>query len=411
MVAYLVVFALVLVGSGVWCKNVENSLGEFSEFDEEEVEDREFGSVRDPKQYWPAIGLVRFANSVCTTLEGYNGVCVTRRQCTYIDGYGSGSCTGNGIGRCCLIQRTCGQTSAYNNTYFSNSGFPSTFNGDGSCTFTIEACPGNSCQVRIDFLNFILAQPDGNGNCVDDSMVVTGSGEDVPIICGDNSGQHIYLNFVGNNSITITITTSSTVDLERSYNFLITQIACDCPTLAPAGCLQYYTELTNTVRSFNYGTQINGAVVSYGNGTTVAGTRQLANTNYGICVYMQPGYCSIQWDQSSDSTSFTVTNNTALAEVVDGLPSQPIVAGNCTTDFVVIPNPIYVNGTAANTDRFCGNQFDSVITYSKPFVLTTVTDASELTSDDVANRGFSLTYTQQACRNVNALLLFTTTAG
>lgn len=144
-------------------------------------------------------------------------------------------------------------------------------------------------QARIDFLSFTLAQPDGNGNCIDDSMVVTGSGGNVPVICGDNSGQHIYVTFVANSSITITISTSGTVDLERSFNFLVTQIGCDCPTLAPAGCLQYFTDLSDTVRSFNYGTQINGAVVTYDNTTTVAGTRQLANTNYGICVQMSPG--------------------------------------------------------------------------------------------------------------------------
>ncbi|XP_066155055.1 uncharacterized protein [Euwallacea fornicatus] len=366
----------------------------------------ETDDFRDSKQYWPTIGLARFANDVCSSLEGYYGTCVTRRQCEHISGTQSGSCTSNGIGRCCLIYRTCGESSQYNNTYFSSSGFPNTFNGDSTCTFTIIPCP-TACQARIDFLSFTLAQPDGNGNCVNDAMVVTGSGGSIPVICGDNSGQHIYVTFVANTSITISITTSADVNLARSYSFRVTQIACDCPTLAPAGCLQYYTDSSATVRSFNYGTAINGAVVTYANTTMVAGTRQLANTNYGICVQMRAGYCSIQWAQSSDSTSFTVTNNTALAEVVMGLPANPITGANCETDFVIIPNPYYPNGISVGTDRFCGNQFLTVITSSKPFVLTTVTDASELTSDDVANRGFSLTYTQLACRNSNALLQLT----
>lgn len=76
----------------------------------------------------------------------------------------------------------------------------------------------------------ILAQPDGNGNCVFDSVVITGSGSNVPIICGENSGQHMYLMANGNNSITIQITTSPLVSLARSWNIKITQIACDCPT-------------------------------------------------------------------------------------------------------------------------------------------------------------------------------------
>ncbi|XP_030765764.1 uncharacterized protein LOC115889828 [Sitophilus oryzae] len=378
---------------------IENSLEDYSEFDGKDE--------REGKQYWPVIGLVRFENSNCSSLEGYEGVCVTRRECGYIGGIQSGSCTSNGIGRCCLLYRTCGQSSAYNNTYFVSDDYPNTFNDETSCTFTIEPCPGTSCQARVDFLNFVLSQPDGNGNCIYDSMVITGSGGNIPVICGENSGQHIYLTFVGNNSITITISTSSSVDLERSFNLKVTQIACDCPTLAPPGCLQYYTDLSATVRSFNYGTQINGAVITYANSTTVAGTRQLANTNYGVCIQMQPGYCSIQWAQSSDSTSFTVTNNTALVEVVSGLPNDPIVGSLCTTDFVVIPNPYYSNDTAVNSDRFCGNEFATVYTYSKPFVLTVITDADELQSEDVANRGFSLTFTQQSCRNVNPVVLLT----
>ncbi|XP_060535593.1 uncharacterized protein LOC132707687 [Cylas formicarius] len=357
-------------------------------------------------RFWPGwpIGVIRFANNVCTSLEGFSGTCLTRRQCAGITGTGSGTCVSNGIGVCCLVQRTCGDISSYNNTYFTSTNFPNTFNGDTQCVYTIQPCVG-SCQVRLDFLSFILAQPDGNGFCVTDSMVITGSASNVPILCGENSGQHIYLNFNGNDSIIISITTSATADLERIWSFKATQLACDCPTLAPTGCLQYYDTsfLTGTVRSFNYGTSINGALVNYNNGTSVPGTRQIANTNYGICIAMAPGYCSIQWAQSADSTSFTLTENTALVEVLFGLPASFILGDNCTTDFVVVPNPIFPNGTAVNTDRFCGNQFPTVISASKPFVLTAVTNGDELS--DVANRGFALTFTQQACRNVNPLVV------
>lgn len=51
---------------------------------------------------WPKIGLVRFAQDLCTTYEGYYGTCVTRRQCEHIRGIQSGSCTTNGLGRCCM---------------------------------------------------------------------------------------------------------------------------------------------------------------------------------------------------------------------------------------------------------------------------------------------------------------------
>lgn len=87
----------------------------------------------------------------------------------------------------------------------------------------------------------------------------------------------------------------------------------------------------------------------------------MANTNYGICIFMQPGYCSIQWAQGSDAESFTVTGDTAVAFALNGLPSGALIGNACTTDFVVIPNPFYTNGTAVGVDRFCGNAFTSVV--------------------------------------------------
>lgn len=45
--------------------------------------------------------------------------------------------------------------------------------------------------------------------------------------------------------------------------------------------------------------------------TGIYGTRQIVNTNYGVCVQAAPGYCSIQWTQdSSDPYSFTVSGDT-----------------------------------------------------------------------------------------------------
>ncbi|RZC33232.1 hypothetical protein BDFB_009129 [Asbolus verrucosus] len=146
--------------------------------------------------------------------------------------------------------------------------------------------------------------------------------------------------------------------------------------------------LSDTVRSFNYGTT-----------APLTGTRQLANENYGVCVEMQPGYCSITWSQSSgDMYAFSVTNNT-FTDVnmgTAGTSAAAIIGENCTTDFVVIPNPSYVDMAGPNTDRFCGNGFNTVTTSSKPFVMTVVTDATD-PPNDVGNRGFSLMYTQQQC--------------
>ncbi|XP_044758514.1 uncharacterized protein LOC123316484 [Coccinella septempunctata] len=347
---------------------------------------------RGPK--WFGIGIVRIANSVCTGLNGLEGTCYTRLQCRRADGFSSGGCAQN-IGSCCVIQRTCGEQSSLNNTYFSNINFPTSVTSGGRCVMTVQKCNADICQIRIDFLSSTLAQPNAIGVCNSDSLVITGGAGPVPVLCGDNTGQHIYLDFNGNSSIDLITSTLDGLNIGRNWNYKVTQIACSCPTRAPAGCLMYYTALSGTVTSFNYGasTAINPA-------TNLLGTRELVNENYGICVAMSPGYCSIEWSACSDS-SFIVSDNDAALN-----PPRPLFGEDCDADFVVIPNPFFPNGTAAPSDRICGNRFPTVITYSKPFVLTVVTNGNETSTlgPDVGNVGFCLNYRQRLCTADTAIM-------
>lgn len=44
---------------------------------------------------------------------------------------------------------------------------------------------------RLDFEAFSISQPESVAHrCVTDSFVVTGTTSPVPVICGDNAGQH-----------------------------------------------------------------------------------------------------------------------------------------------------------------------------------------------------------------------------
>ncbi|KAJ3636082.1 hypothetical protein MTP99_008921 [Tenebrio molitor] len=329
------------------------------------------------------VGLVRFENSVCTAASNNLGTCYTRRQCQSVEGVGSGTCAQN-IAVCCVIQRHCGETTRYNNTYFTNDNFPNPVTGGTSCTLTIQKCNDDICQVRIDFLSLNLAQPNPQGVCDTDALTITGGAGPVPVICGENTGQHVYVDFNGNSTIQINVMTSSTDSIGRNWNFLITQIACDCPTRAPIGCLMYYTGLTGTVNSFNYGTSGNEIDPTTG----LPGTRELVNENYGVCIAMIPGYCSIEWSATSDN-SFVVSGDLGALDMVS------LTGSDCSSDFVVIPDPSYANGSEVNSDRFCGTAFPTVVSSSKPFVLTVVTNGNEI--NDTQNRGFSLTYTQRRC--------------
>lgn len=76
-----------------------------------------------------------------------------------------------------------------NNTYFVNPGFPLKYQGE-RCGITVNRCNSNICQLRIDFLEFTLSQPNASGVCDNDFLLVTGGATSVPRICGDNSNQH-----------------------------------------------------------------------------------------------------------------------------------------------------------------------------------------------------------------------------
>lgn len=83
------------------------------------------------------------------------------------------------------------------------------------------------CQLRIDFLEFSLAQPTGDGVCSTDYLAVTGGGSAVPRICGENGGSHVYVDFNGNAPITVTMASSGTTTFNRRWHMLMTQIDCD----------------------------------------------------------------------------------------------------------------------------------------------------------------------------------------
>ncbi|GLH10736.1 Uncharacterized protein GBIM_15643, partial [Gryllus bimaculatus] len=205
---------------------------------------------------FPFFTVVRISNNPCVGENNLNGTCYSRRVCASYDGIASGSC-GGGLGVCCIIQRTCGGTSNLNCTYFINPNYPSSYAGGTRCSLTINKCNTNICQVRLDFLEFSLASPDFNGVCATDFFTVTGGSSIVPRICGENTGQHIYVDFdEGAVPIQLSVDTTASVAFGRRWNIKVMQIPCDSPS----------------------------RVVG------VAGTRELANLNYGVCVRMNPAF-------------------------------------------------------------------------------------------------------------------------
>uniref|UniRef100_A0A336KGM7 CSON006753 protein n=1 Tax=Culicoides sonorensis TaxID=179676 RepID=A0A336KGM7_CULSO len=342
---------------------------------------------------FPFYTIGRFQRQLCTGRNNLYGTCMVKGECIDTGGINSGNCTGltrNRQAICCVYQQGCGTSTSINNTYFFNTDYPATYNGATTCTYRITRCNTGVCQLRIDMMDFSLAQPSGDGTCIYDYMSVTGGNSRVPRICGENTGQHVYVDFNGDAPITVTIYTSSSFTLQRRWYLRMSQINCDGEYRAPSGCLQYHIDDTGTVKSLNYGVGSNNNLNSIG----VEGSRQLANTRYGICVRAGATKCSITWTQASaDIYSFTMTDDVGSVDLsLLGTPALQSQA--CTTDYVIIPNPVQ-NAVALPSDRFCGLGLDETTSNALPFVLYYVTNGNENT--DIGNRGFHLEYSQNNC--------------
>merc|ERR1719295_980656 len=153
--------------------------------------------------------VVRFPNEVCqSSTTGRNGTCYTASECTSRGGSSSGSCASS-FGVCCVFEKSCGSGQlAQNCTYFTSSSRTL----GSSCSLTICKCSSEVCQLRLDFETFALNNPvtlttitigpstaaagSGNslGQCQTDTFTVSSPcGKAPPVICGTNTGEHMYV--------------------------------------------------------------------------------------------------------------------------------------------------------------------------------------------------------------------------
>lgn len=218
------------------------------------------------------------------------------------------------------------------------------------CSLTVNPCSSSVCQLRVELFDISLAPPTGDGLCSTDVITISGGASNVPPLCGENSGQHVIVDFDGTSPITITISATASYMSGRHWNIRATQINCDSGSRAPSGCLQYYFAPSGIVRSFNYSPSPNARPNTIG----VEGTRQMNSLSYGICIRAQ-GSCSITYSRlSSDIYSFTLTGDVGAVDP-SLLGTGTLQEQACTTDYVIIPNPSQAGAPlASGSDRFCG---------------------------------------------------------
>ncbi|XP_055918751.1 uncharacterized protein LOC129950855 isoform X2 [Eupeodes corollae] len=254
----------------------------------------------------------------CLSNDGRRtGVCVNVYECRLKGGIAQGECS-MGFGVCCIFLATCDQTIRNNITYLVSPNFPSSMPQNfTSCKYKLKLMDSNVSQIRIDFNHFSLGQPNRRtGICDGDTFNVSGGPSGSFILCGQNSGQHVYYGverretdiptrkrlqtqMLENNHtmtksslndddiIEITMNFSNRFSPIRFWEIRIAQILFS--QRAPANCLQYYTGHEGVIQTFNFAD--NG--------------RHLANQDYKSCIRQEDKMCSIIY-QPCDDHSFKI---------------------------------------------------------------------------------------------------------
>jgi len=295
--------------------------------------------------------IVTFKNDQCTTAGGLKGTCMTASECAGT-GTASGNCAAS-FGVCCYIKvSTCGGTVSRNCTYIESPGFPSDYSTSGDCSYTVNRCQDDICQIRLDFTSVSLQQPKATGtattdnDCSDTILDITGGltansiFSNPPNLCGTLTGQHVYIDS-GRASTAATLKFTLSTSESNSWRIKVTQIECWSPVKAPHGCLQYfYGDTRHTVESFNW------------DGTSACSTGCLFDDqSYSVCFRPEKGMCGMQWSQTEVSSS--LSSFAFRDEEAESTASE--VGTNCDGGYVQF------HGTEASIhDKWCGTAFNSL---------------------------------------------------
>merc|ERR1712115_181032 len=327
---------------------------------------------------------------------------------------------------------TCGSKTSDVQFEFLSPNYPAMLpNETSQCDLAISHdCESPICQLRLDFIDLRLGPPT-KGDCNGDQFIVRAN-EPLPVLCGNNSGQHIYVDVRGRSETNLNLLTmpifpkpvgvhnetdsSRTivewlheVSPERGWKILVTQIPCDCQNsslpdiLAPTGCLQYHTGITGTISSFNFhGTIMNYEPCYFGNETSCGAaiwTGHLNSLDYSTCIRSATGYCGIAFEQE-DAESFQLSG---LDNGNTPYPSNGET--HCSEDYILIPRGQHPSDFSQQytEERYCGQVMGNrlagpVLSYAKPFLVKTRTDTQEAWSGvALNNRGYELLYQQIPC--------------
>merc|ERR1711971_1373264 len=310
-----------------------------------------------------------FQNDACTstsitTQDGARiGQCFTAEECTAKGGTASGGCA-MGFGTCCLFtQDTCGGTVENNCTHIQNDGFPTALTGTAqaalpNCNYQINKAQEDVCSLRLDFLSFNIqagdfaaaggggqiGTMDSLGACRDTFAVIANTnGANTPVICGQNEGQHMYVDIGPGATASSTIGfTFVALAAQRSWEIKVTQLECGNAMTPPDGCLQYHTGTAGQLTTFNY----------------AGNAPHLADQDYNICIRQEMGMTCTVYTVcdaiAGQGLPFSLSNLDAAVP-----PAAATAKGAsdflCTEDYIEISGSSEICGASVLTNKYCGD--------------------------------------------------------
>ncbi|XP_059098986.1 uncharacterized protein LOC131893072 isoform X2 [Tigriopus californicus] len=355
--------------------------------------------------------VVQFKNEGCrststissggTGSSNRNGTCYTSTECTTRGGSAAGSCA-SGFGVCCVfLISSSGATVSQNCSYLRNPGFPNAYAETSQVSYTIQKCDSSVCRLRLDFESFSLLgtgnteeflDPNPGGQCRDMFTVSSNTGNTLPTICGQNTGQHIYVEMgcLDSDTVSVNLNIDGSTAV-RMWEIKVTQVKCNTEGQPRnCGCLQYHTGLTGRLTTFNF---------------LPTNDNHLAKQEYSICIRQEAGMCCVEYTVCADASSYSLE-----AKNDDGTNMQD---SNCSKDYVGIEGgSATCNASPGDVlfTQFCGNVFTTdeaatmnmpICDCTKPFRVDIFTDEdtdeAEATANEKHSRGLCLEYRQIPC--------------
>ncbi|CAL4090053.1 unnamed protein product [Meganyctiphanes norvegica] len=276
---------------------------------------------------------------------------------------------------------SCNSQISNDRSYFISPNFPESHTSPNPCVVKVIP-PENAVQVKLEFESMILNDP-LEGDCGNDSFIVIGGnpGSNLPILCGDNSGQHMYID-IDNSADSLLLQVQASdynhFDLTSERKWKIKVSFLDDESAVPQRCLQYFSKTQGIIKSFNYAEDYDYAMA-------------LNNLDYSVCFSYVNGYCNINFNFNGTLGETTWDDGIAYsARSMKGLKNKERKARcygygrDCWDDYIQI-----------GPQKICGDLDDLVITGNStgPMHLAIKTDDS----NESADAGFYVSYTMMPC--------------